>query len=152
MIPKKFYKELSFFLFFLISAITCHSQAADTNSPASSRFNAGLITASYSFDIPFSDLAKRFGFNSEVGCGFYYKFKNNWMAGVEGTFLFGETVNESGILDSISTNEKFIIGTDGYFANIQMFERGFRLPMVRIGKVFSLPKKFPNSGILIHPT
>ncbi len=108
-----------------------------------------MITPSFAYQIPGADLAKRYGNNLNVGGSIAYKSKTNWIIGVEGYFIFGNDIRESGIFDSISTNQGYILGTGGTYADVRTYERGYHFS-VKAGKVFPVlhpPNK--NSGVLV---
>lgn len=110
------------------------------------------ISVSYSFQVPGGDLARRFGNNSNIGATALYKTKHNLIYGIEGTFLFGSSIHESGILDSISTRRVqtgILIDQNGEAADIRLFERGFTISAI-IGKIIPLWSPNPNSGIMIQ--
>ncbi len=78
-----------------------------------------IIYATYSYMWPGGDLAERFGSNSSIGGGFMLKTSGNWLFGVEGNFMFGQTVkNSDSLLKSISTSNGFIIDANGLYADL----------------------------------
>jgi hypothetical protein len=103
---------------------------------------------SYAAQLPGGDLAKRFGFNSNIGLGVLYKTSKNWFYGAQGSFIFGNILKESGILDSIATDDGNIIANDGNYPQITYFERGYDVQLT-VGKLFPFKKPNPNSGILV---
>jgi len=107
-----------------------------------------LINLSYAAQWPGGDLAKRFGFNSNAQLGVYYKSVTNWLLGVQGAFIFGNQLRETGILDSIATSTGQIIANDGTIPSISYFERGYDIQL-SVGKLFTFKKPNPNSGILV---
>ena len=109
------------------------------------------IGVSYSYQIPGGDLAKRFGNNSSLGATALYKNKHNLIYGIEGTFIFGSILRESGILDSISTRrvQSIIVDQNGEAADVRLSERGFTVSAV-VGKIIPLWSPNPNSGIMIQ--
>ena len=78
-----------------------------------------MIKFSYAFQIPGGDLAKRFGYNSNVGLDFSIKMKKNLIFGANGSFFFGDQIKENGMLDSLKTSTSsgphtgFIINQNG---------------------------------------
>lgn len=106
------------------------------------------ITASYSFQIPQGELSERFGTNHNVGLGAAVKFRNNYLLGIEGGFLFGNNVNENSILRHISTYNGAIVDQDGKAANVLLFERGYTV-VAYAGKIIPVVGPNPNSGILL---
>jgi hypothetical protein len=122
--------------------------------PASGQINvkdsivsAPLLTVSYSYQFPFADMKKRFSNNSNIGGSFLYKTNQNWLWGVDGYFLFRDTVKENGILDHISTEKGFVIGRNGEYAEIHLYERGFSASL-SLGKLFPAFGPNANSGIV----
>src|SRR5262245_55113767 len=77
-----------------------------------------LLGPSFAYQVPSGDLAERFGYNFNVGVAFEVKLKSNWLFGIEGQFIFGDQLKENNILDSISTQQGFVIGTNGGYADI----------------------------------
>jgi len=110
---------------------------------------APIIYATYSFQWPGGDLAKRFGGNSTIGGGFMIKTKSNWLFGVEGNFLFGQSIkNSDSLLLNISTPEGMIIDENGYYADIIYYERGYSF-LGKFGKIIPVLSPNPNCGLMI---
>jgi hypothetical protein len=108
-----------------------------------------LIYATYAYQFPGGDLAKQFGSNSSIGGGLLLKTKHNWLIGVEGNFMFGQTVkNSDSLLKTISTSEGFIIDGNGYYADMVYYERGYSF-IGRFGKVIPLLSPNPNCGFTL---
>jgi hypothetical protein len=106
-----------------------------------------LLGPSFAFQLPGADLAERFGNNFNVGGQFTAKLKSNWLLGIEGQFIFGDQIKENNILDSIRTQQGFIIGTNGGYADVFLYERGFNF-FIKAGKVFPAFHSNLNSGIM----
>jgi hypothetical protein len=106
-----------------------------------------LLGPSFAFQLPGGDLADRFGNNFNVGGSFIGKLKNNWLFGVEGQFIFGDQLKENHILDSISTQQGFVIGTNGGYADVFLYERGLQF-FLKAGKIFPAFHSNANSGIM----
>jgi len=138
---------------FIVSAL--HLSAQDEKafvnpSPSDNNGNALLITAHYTAMFPFGDVAKRFGFNSGIGGALTYQFKHRIHFGVEGSFLFGKTVKEFGMLDKLATPEGYFINSDdNSLTDVFLQERGLIIKGV-IGKTIPFSRKNPDnhSGIL----
>lgn len=120
-----------------------------------SAVNASLIPFTYSYNWAGGDLVNRFGDNSTIGGGYWFKNKKNWIVGFTGNYLFGGYVKENGILDELMTLNGFIIDDEGKAAETDMFERGWVFAF-SFGKVIpqiglSGPKLGlnPNSGFLV---
>ncbi len=106
-----------------------------------------LVLSSYAFQLPGGDLADRFGHNSNVALALQFKTTKYWIFGIEGAFLFGNKLKETGILDSISTSSGFIIDGNGLFAEVHLWERGFSTQL-QAGRMFPFKKPNPNCGIV----
>lgn len=134
-------------IFIFLSSLLFLSTNAQVNIKDSTVF-APLISASYSYQWPGGDLVNRFGSNSNIGAAFMIKTKSNWIFGIDGNFIFGNNVKEDGILDSISTENGWIMDENGNDARIGFFERGF-LVSLKFGRLFSLFGLNKNSGVVI---
>lgn len=121
---------------------------AQTSVKDSTIFTA-LLYASYTYQIPGNDLAKRFGNNSSIGGGCLFKTRENLIFGLDFSFMFSENVKEeTTLLQDISTSEGYLIGQDGLYAEIHMWERGFNT-FFKAGKLFPIFGPNPNSGLAI---
>lgn len=135
---------LIIFLFFVVFTRNCFSQSGVQDSSIRIPF----IGVSYGLFIPGSDLADRFGNASILGMNALYKTPKNLVFGFSGGFIFGSDVKEDGLLDSISTGSGQIIGLDGLYADVRVFERGY-LISATFGKFFTFKSPNPNSGIMV---
>lgn len=108
-----------------------------------------LIGLSYSYQIPDGDLAKRFGNSSSIQLNLDFKTKQQWTFGINATYFFGKDIKETGIFDSISTPDGYIISQNGEFADIRLYERGFTFS-ITAGRLFTLKIPNPNSGIVFN--
>lgn len=139
------YKILLFLAAFLL---TSSCMFAQVNIRDSAIFTP-LIYATYGYQFPGGDLAKQFGSNSSIGGGFILKTKHNWMFGVEGNFMFGQSVkNSDSLLRTISTQDGFIIDANGYYADMVYYERGYNF-FAKFGKVIPLLSPNPNCGFTL---
>jgi hypothetical protein len=135
-----------FFQFFLLAFIYANAQNA--SKPDSAVLNI-MFKASYAFQIPSMDLAKRFGNNSNVCTEGEIKFASNFTLGLKGSFLFGKQVREDSILKGIATSQGYHIDKGGELATVYTDERGFTI-MMSAGKVFPVFKSNKNSGPYIN--
>jgi hypothetical protein len=108
-----------------------------------------MIRPSYGLQFPGGDLANRFGFNQSVGMGVTYKNKKGWMITAEGSFIFGTKINQPGLFSGLTTSEGTIIGSDGLYADVRAFERGYYVTL-GVGKIFKMAKPNPNCGFIIE--
>jgi hypothetical protein len=128
--------------------LSVSASMAQVNIRDSSIFTP-LIYATYGYQFPGGDLAAQFGGNSSIGGGFMLKTKHNWLIGVEGNFMFGQTVkNSDSLLRNISTSEGFIIDANGYYADMVYYERGYNF-LFKFGKVISVLAPNPNCGFTL---
>lgn len=107
-----------------------------------------IITASYSYQVPGGDMSLRFGPNSNIGLSALYKTSGNYMLGIEGGFIFGDKVRESGLLRNMITREGQIVDQDGVMADVLLYERAYTVMGV-VGKVIPVAGPNPNSGLLL---
>lgn len=105
-----------------------------------------LISFNYAFQLPGGDLSERFGANSNLGFSANFKLKSQWMIGLDYNFMFGNRVKEYGILDSLRTDNGYIINNNGQPAQILLFERGHAVYLT-FGRLFPVWGPNPNSGI-----
>ncbi len=143
----------SVLIIFMSIAFGCNLSAQDDKAfvtPTENNGNALLITAHYTAMFPFKDVAKRFGFTSGIGGALTYQFKHHIHVGAEGSFLFGKTVKEQGILDKITTPDGYFINAnDNSLTAVYLQERGMTVKAL-IGKTIPFSRKNPDnhSGIL----
>lgn len=131
-------------LFLLILSFTAFELKAQV-SVKDSAVSMVLIAPSYGLQFPAGDLETRFGVNSSVGLSVTVKRKSGWMFQADGSFIFGSKINEPGLFSNLTTDKGFIIGRDGFYGDIRVFERGYYLTL-SAGKLFPVKKPNPNSG------
>lgn len=107
-----------------------------------------VFDLTYKYQIPGKDMSKRFGTNSSIGGEILLKNKKNWLWGVNGYFIWGKNVKESGILDSIRGISGEIIDQNGQFSVTGLEQRGMNLGLV-FGKIISFNNN-KNSGLQLH--
>ncbi|CAN5504841.1 hypothetical protein BH11BAC2_BH11BAC2_04930 [soil metagenome] len=108
-----------------------------------------MISPSIALHGPLGDMGKRFGISTAVGLTVTYKLKNNWMFSAEGNFIFGKKISEPGLFSGLTTNEGYVIGSDGFYGDIRVFERGYYLTL-SVGKLFPVKKPNPNCGFFVQ--
>ena len=79
----------------------------------------------YNYQIPIGDLANTFGNNSAIGSSYFLEKDNNVILGIEGGYIFADEIKNPAIFDNISTSTGAIIGGEGYYANVNVMQRGF---------------------------
>ncbi len=106
------------------------------------------VTLSYAYQLPQGDMALRYGANSNIGLSAGVKFKNNYYLGAEGSFIVGNRVNETSMLNQLIADNGDIVDQDGQPATVLLYERGYTA-MITVGKVMSIVGPNPNSGLLL---
>ena len=95
------------------------------------------------------DLADRYGNSLGLGMDIDRKTQKNWLFGVEGTYFFGNDVNNLyNIFGGLATSQGLLIGLNGEMAGVEFFQRGFYTG-AHIGKIFTFLGHNANSGLLI---
>tara|TARA_B100000900_G_scaffold185227_2_gene157057 strand:+ start:1667 stop:2416 length:750 start_codon:yes stop_codon:yes gene_type:complete len=79
----------------------------------------------YNYQIPIGNLSETYGNNSAIGIVYFSERSNNIIYGVEASFMFGSTLKDTNIFNNISTSTGAIIGGDGYYANVNLMQRGW---------------------------
>jgi hypothetical protein len=141
-------KHVLIFTTVFCSLLFCSSRLQSQSNIRDSSIAMNIVGINYGLQMPVGDMADRFGTNSKIGLDYSYKFKDNLFLGVNGGYIFGGKVKEDSILAGIANEQGLIIGNDGKFAEIRMFERGYYVSLI-FGKLFTFKKPNPNSGILV---
>lgn len=136
-------KKILFFLF-SFRLLFCFPQGVNDTSVF-----IPMMKFTYSYQVAGGDLAKRFGNCSNISAEFSIKTKMNWTFGAEGFFLFGDSVKEISIFDSLRTSNGQLLDKNGEYALYNLLERGFYAG-VYIGKLFPVAGPNLNSGILVN--
>ena len=99
-------------------------------------------------ELPYGDMANRYGSNFSAGMPILYKTSKNLIIGVEGNYIFGGNVRENP-LDFMYTSANTITNGSGNPGQLRLNERGFTSYVV-FGKVFNKLGKNKNSGLLAY--
>ena len=135
------------FLISLILFFISHCESWAQHNIRDSTISFTMIGATFAYQFPGSDLANRFGNNLNTGVVFKWKFRNNWILGVGGDFLFGDDVKENNILDKYKTADGNIINGGGQYSTVLLSERGLKLELSG-GKIFPVLGPNKNSGLM----
>lgn len=119
------------------------------SSSATSQIS-NFININYRYLIPQFEIKKLYGPSSSVGLE-YTKNLKSYFFSVDCNYEFGNKINDSLILENIATNNNQIISSDGSFANILLYKRGF-FSHISIGKIVKSGKSkktgfYPLFGI-----
>ena len=93
------------------------------------------IMFDYTHQFPFADLKENYGDNSSVGINFLKKMENNYLLGIDGSYIFGSKIKKENLFDDITTPNGEIINKDGLFSNVLTYQRGFST-FLNVGKAF----------------
>lgn len=137
-------KRLCLIGLFLSLAVSAKSQI----SVADSAVAVPIIDMSYAYQIPGGDLSERFGNNSNIALSVFYKSKKNFLWGAGGSFIFGNNVKDTRMINTYLDDDDIPLGLSGLPADIFFYQRGFTLEG-KAGKMIPLGLGNPNSGIMI---
>lgn len=123
-------------------------QAMGQSAVKDSSVQFTFMSLGYTYFQPGGDLKDRFGSSSMISGSLLFKRKSNFFFGVSGGVLFSDKVDDPTVLSVISTSNNQVIGTDGLFADVRLFQRGYHVALT-FGKIFTFNKPNPNSGIIL---
>jgi hypothetical protein len=136
-------------LLFMMSLFVYPEVSHSQFSVRDSSVFAPMLSVTYAYQLPGGDLKDRFGANSNIGGLFQIKLRSNWIFGADFNYLFSNKVKDAdSLFSSIETDDGNIINSDGEFADVFLYERGF-CSSVRFGKLFPVLGPNPNSGPVI---
>lgn len=139
-------KKILVFLFLIGISF---NKGMSQGSIADSTLRMSLFQIQGGFDVPFGDMAERYGANAFVGFSYAYKSGKNILLGADFNFLFGNDVkDENDLLHQLRISNGGIVGIDGTFVNVLTLERGF-VGGLYVGKIFPIWSPNPNSGIVV---
>lgn len=133
-------------IFFLLLSYPSFAQYSSLRDSSVRGLMPGV---SYAYQWPVGIMSQRFGSNGQLGGEFQIKTRSNFTFGVGGGFLFGRIVKEDGFIDSLSDVDGFLIGYNGLYSNVALFERGYTLE-ANVGKILPLLNPNPNSGLYVR--
>lgn len=136
-------------VFSALLLITALNEAMAQVSVKDSAISMVMIRPSYALQLPGGDLSNRFGLNQSVGMGVTYKNKSGWMFTAEGQFFFGTKITEPNLFTGLTTSEGTIIGVDGLYGDIRVYERGYYVTL-GVGRLFHVRKPNPNCGFIVE--
>lgn len=134
-----------YILWYMLAFQVAHLNAQDRLMFSNRIFNFQFL---YNYHQPSNDLASRFGNFNGVGFGGHYKTRSNWTASLEGNFLFGSDLKETGLFNNLITTGGFIASSNGSPGNYTVAMRGLSF-FASGGRLFALNRRNPNSGIMV---
>ena len=130
-----------------ISNIFCQDSKKEN---ATTVYDKGFLLApTFTFQVPGSEMAHRYGVNSNFGMQVGYKFGKNLMVGLEGNFLFGSKIKEGDHLIHNLVVSNLVIASDGALEEANFSGRG-TMARLLFGKSFPFNLDKPSSGLLIQ--
>jgi len=106
------------------------------------------ISVNYGLNWTAGDLADRHGLLNHVGMLFGYKTNKNWVFALDGAFIFGNQVKETGLFDALVDSKGNITDINGDIAKVRVLSRGYYADL-NVGKIFSVLSPNKNSGIYV---
>lgn len=138
----------TFFILGIICSCIWQLAAQNNNAAGTNEGRALLIDINYGYALPFGDMKDRFGRNFDVGGGVEMMLGgSNWIFGLAGGVLFGNTVKDD-VLVNLRTPEGEIIGSNAAWADVRLKERGFHAE-ARFGKLIPLIADNKRSGLRV---
>lgn len=114
-----------------------------------SSINQLFAGVNYKFNMTGGDLALRWGINHEIGMDIQYKFKNNLTVGIDGGFIFGNTLKDTVIFQEVFNSYGAITAMSGAPASVLFLMRGAH-GNIGAGYVFNKLGNNPNSGLWVN--
>ena len=105
-----------------------------------------MFSPSFGYQFAFGKHADFFTNNSRAAMNISYKFPSNITVGVEAAFMFGAEVKDLSLLGDMTNSNGFILGKNLTVEQPSLEGRGGHLNF-EVGKIFTLSKKDPHSGI-----
>lgn len=139
-------KRIFLLLFCILLVVNSNAQTKDWKNEATSSF---LIGAHYSPSFALGDLQKRYSFLNHIGADLSYKTTSNWIFGGDFSFIFGNKTKLTGLFDNLVDGHGNISNADGNVGIVLANPRGWSVN-AHFGKVFSVGKSNPNSGIFLR--
>jgi hypothetical protein len=142
----KFARFIMRYLLIILLFVTGSSQLFGQVNLNDSCVSAHLIQIDLGIGLPAGDMSDRFGLHATVGGGYQYKTNKNWLLGVSGGYIYGNTVREDSILNNLRNDAGFLIGSDGLQYDPILWESGINFKF-EVGKITNLFSLNPNSGL-----
>lgn len=129
-----------------ISALFCFAHCfaqKDSVKPIA----APLVGVHFGGDLPFGDLANRYGSNLTTGFNFMYKTQKNYLFGLDVNYGFGRNFKED-VLAQLKNSDGFIVDNSGYPADLRTSERILNI-VLHAGKLLPFGSLNKNSGLVV---
>jgi hypothetical protein len=133
--------KLSSLFFLLLITLQLNAQSEDTKE------KIVFVSPFYELQFPFGDMKSDYGVNSSLGLDVSLLNSNNIYLSLSGSFLFGNQVKDTTILDHLMDDNYNIIDENGQIAEIILSERGFNTSF-KLGYLY--PVLHESSGLLAY--
>ncbi len=133
---------------FIVLCTLSHALDAQFQVRDSVLFNPH-VSVGGGYQVPFGDMAKRFGNSGVTGLGFHIKSKSQWYYGVQGSYVFGNKVTEPGLIQNLYTPAGEILDNQGQRSIVYIQERGW-MYFADAGRLFPIVGPNKNSGLLAY--
>ncbi len=132
-------------LFVVVCVLMSGALFAQRKTIRDSVYRLPLIGLHISGQLPYADMAKRFGANMSVGMPFLYKTAKNLVFGLEGNYFFGTKIHER-VMANLVNSDGTITDVNGNPATFRLNERGWNA-YAYFGGVINKLGHNKNSGL-----
>lgn len=133
----------------LLLALLFHSAGFGQLNVRDSSIRQLFAGINYKFNLPGGDFADRWGISHEIGLDVHHKFKNNLTVGIDGGFIFGNSLKDTLIFADVFNSYGAITSLSGAPASVLFLLRGAH-GSADVGYLFSALGHNPNSGIWVN--
>jgi len=113
-----------------------------------SAFRIMMVNVHFSGQLPFGDLAKRYGADLGAGGSFMCKTKHNFLLSTEVSYFFGRNIREDPLKNYKVGDGHQLTDNEGYPADLRLTERGWNI-YANAGYMFTKLGHNPNSGLMV---
>lgn len=138
---KQLFTLAIFFLFF-----STHSSAQ--LNVKDSAIAMPWVSVQGGFNLTAGDLALRHGYFTHVGAFAGYKTRRNWVYGIDGSYMFGNDIRETGLFSHLVDSKGNITDQNGDIATVVVGSRGLHVNL-NAGKILPILSPNPNSGLYL---
>lgn len=94
-------------------------------------------------------MADNYGFNSQIGLDFSWKFANQFYASIGAQALVSDDIRDTVLMQNILTGG-LLVTNNGLLSDIRLVQAGFVIP-ISVGRLFTLPIfPNPNTGFFVE--
>ncbi len=135
------------YLFIALMFTSISSTAQWDSIPTSKSKTGWIIAGTFTYDIPFADMADRFGNSYTFGGALMKKTEKNIYIQTFAEFIFGDKVRQTDMYRNLGWSDLQLYDFNGYLRNVELNELGMNIG-VGVGKTLLLKKdKNLDNGI-----